>query len=213
MKKSAMPVRLFLLTLSILVLGILAIAACGGDGDAGDEPKEADVDLEALEEGVPASIVVTSSFADGEAIPGKHSCYGLGLSPPVSWTGAPEGTKSIAVVLVEPDSPDGENWVHWLLYGIPPATTEVPEALRSTEADRVGGKHGRNDFRRLGWEGPCPERGEDGFYTLKVYALDTEINLEEGATKGEVVSAMTGHLIGVGQLMGTYFQRVTGEPL
>ena len=139
-----MPVRLFLLSLSIVVLGVLAIAACGGDGDAGDEPKEADVDLEALEEGVPASIVVTSSFADGEAIPGKHSCYGLGLSPPVSWTGAPEGTKSIAVVLVEPDSPDGENWVHWLLYGIPPATTEVPEALTQHRSG-PGGRDARQE--------------------------------------------------------------------
>ena len=208
-----MPGRPFLLSLPILLLGILAIAACSGNGDAGDEPRGADVDLEALEEGVPASIVVTSSFADGEAIPGKHSCYGLGLSPPVSWTGAPEGTMSIAVVLVEPDSPEGKNWVHWLLYGIPPAATEVPEALRSTAAASVGAKHGKNDFRRLGWEGPCPERGEDHSYLLKVYALDTEIDLEEGATKGEIVSAMTGHLIGVGQLMGTYFQRVTGEPL
>ncbi len=76
-----------------------------------------------------------------------------------------------------------------------------------------GAKHGKNDFRRLGWEGPCPERGTDHSYLLKVYALDTEIDLEEGATKGEIVSAMTGHLIGVGQLMGTYYQRVTGAPL
>ena len=208
-----MPARLFLLSLSIVVLGTLAMAACSGGGDAGDEPREADVDLEALEEGVPASIVVTSSFAGGEAIPGKHSCYGLGLSPPVSWTGAPEGAKSIVVVFVEPDAPDGKNWMHWLLYGIPSATTEVTEALPSAGADRVGARHGRNDFRRLGWEGPCPERGEDGSYLLKVYALDTEIDLEEGATKGELVSAMTGHLIGMGQLMGTYYQRVTGEPL
>ena len=213
MRKSAMPVRLFLLSLSIVIIGVLAIAACGGDGNAGDEPKEADVDLEALEEGVPASIVVTSSFADGEAIPGKHSCYGLDLSPPVSWTGLPEGTKSIAVVSVEPDAPDAKNWIHWLMYDIPPTTSEIPEAIRSTEAARVGGKHGKNDFRRLGWGGPCPPRGTDHFYFLKVYALDTEIDLEEGATKGEIVSAMTGHLIGVGQLMGTYFQRVTGEPL
>ncbi len=133
-----MPGRLFLLSLPLVVIGILAIAACSGGGDAGDQPREADVNLEALEEGVPTNIVVTSSFADGEAIPGKHSCYGLGLSPPVSWTGAPEGTKSIAVVLVEPDAPDGKNWVHWLLYGIPPATTDVPEALPSTGAARIG---------------------------------------------------------------------------
>ena len=199
--------RMPLSIISLAVIGVLAIAACGGNGDAGDEPKEADVDLEALEEGVPASIVVTSSFADGEAIPGEHSCYGLDRSPPVSWTGVPEGTKSIAVVSVEPDAPDAKNWIHWLLYGIPPATTEVPEGIPSTGADRVGGKHGKNDFRRLGWGGPCPPRGTDHFYFLKVYALDTEIDLEEGATKGEVVSAMTGHLIGVGQLMGTYFQR------
>ena len=200
--------RLCLLSLSLMMLGALTIAACSGGGGAEDEPKkEAAVDLEALEQGVPTNIVVTSSFADGEAIPGKHSCYGLGLSPPVSWTGVPESAKSIVVVLVEPDAPDGKNWIHWLLYGIPSATTDVPEALPSTGADRVGGKHGKNDFRRLGWEGPCPPRGTDHFYFLKVYALDTEIDLEEGATKGEVVSAMTGHLIGVGQLMGTYYQR------
>lgn len=199
--------RLPLSIVSLVILAALAMTACSGGGEADDTPEEADVDLAALEEGATTGIVVTSTFTEGEPIPGKYSCYGLDLSPPVSWTGAPDGTKSLAVVFVEPEAPGGKNYIHWLLYDLPPDTTEIPEALPSTEAARAGGKHGKNDFRRWGWGGPCPPRGTDHFYFLKVYALDAEIDLEEGATKGEVISAMTGHLIGVGQLMGTYYQR------
>ncbi|MCH8205854.1 MAG: YbhB/YbcL family Raf kinase inhibitor-like protein [Chloroflexi bacterium] len=188
-----------------MALASLAAVACSG-GDDGTA-KVDDIDLSVLEEGVAASIVVTSSvFTDGERIPGKYSCYGLDQSPPISWSGVPDGTKSLALVSVEPDAPGGVTWAHWLLYGMPADVTEVPESMSSTEAQLVGGTHGTNDFNRLGWGGPCPPRGTTHFYFFKVYALDSELSLADGAKKGDLIEAMKGHVLGHGQLMGTYWQ-------
>ena len=201
------PSHLLLLSFAIFALGSLAALACSGGGDGGSAARD-DADLSVVEEGVPADIVVTSSaFVDGEAIPGQHSCYGLDLSPPISWSGAPAGTKSLALVSIEPEAADGDNWIHWLLYGLPPDVTEVPGSIMSTDAQLVGGVHGTNDYRRLGWGGPCPPRGVTHFYFFKVYALDAELNLADGARKIDLIEAMKGHVLSHGQLMGTYHQK------
>ena len=197
--------RLYLLGVSLMALASLAGMACSGGGD--EQAKAADIDLSLLEQGVAANIVVTSPvFTEGESIPGKHSCYGLDLSPPISWSGVPSGTKSLALVSVEPDAPGGGTYAHWLLYDMPPDVTEVPGSMGRTDAQLVGGIFGTNDFNRLGWGGPCPARGTTHFYFFKVYALDSELSIEDGARKDEVVEAMKGHVLGYGALMGTYWQ-------
>ena len=204
-----MGYRLYLLGVFLMALASLAAVACSG-GDDGTA-KVDDIDLSVLEEGVAASIVVTSSvFTDGERIPGKYSCYGLDQSPPISWSGVPDGTKSLALVSVEPDAPGGVTWAHWLLYGMPADVTEVPESMSSTEAQLVGGTHGTNDFNRLGYGGPCSPRGETNSYLLTVYALDTELDLGSRAKMNDLLEAMSGHLLARGQLMFTYLQRIMG---
>ena len=166
--------------------------------------------LSSVEDGVAANIVLSSpGFADGEAIPGKHSCYGKDISPPISWSGTPSGAKSLLLVSFETDASgkgfDGDRF-HWLLYDMPPDATELPEAIRSADAQNVGGTYGTNDFKRLGWRGPCPPFGPGSIhsYFFKIYALDRELGLAEGATKLELIRAMNGHVLGHGQLVGTY---------
>lgn len=156
----------------------------------------------AVDPSVPMSIVVTSAVVSaGEALPGKYSCYGLDRSPPISWTGVPEGTRSLALVMVQPDTK-----VHWVLYGLPPDVSELPEGLTAAEVTSLGGKNGANDFNRLGYGGPCSPRGDTNDYLLTVYALDTELDLESKPDMNDLLTAMSGHLLARGQLRFTYLQ-------
>lgn len=192
--------------LCVMTITTIMGTACSGESQGKNDRNN--VDMSVLENGVGASIKVSSpSFANGESIPGQHSCYALDLSPPISWSGLPTGTKSLALIAFEPDAPGGGDWIHWLLYGMPPDTSEVPSGLKSSGANLVGGTHGTNDFKRLGWGGPCPPRGATHFYLFKVYALDSEINLAEGAKQSELVELMKGHVIAHGQLTGSYHQK------
>lgn len=150
------------------------------------------------------SIQLTSSgFAEGAAIPRKYTCDGANVSPPLKWTDAPQGTRSLALIADDPDAPAG-TWVHWVLYAIPPSVTELPEGVPATEAVLDGARQGINDFRRIGYGGPCPPRGNAHRYFFKIYALDTALTLKAGATKGDLIRAMEGHILAQGQLMGTY---------
>ena len=161
-----------------------------------------------LEQGVPEfSIVLTSpAFADGSAIPTQYTCDGQeDLSPPLQWSGVPEGTRSIALISDDPDAPRG-TWVHWVLYSIPSDVTELAEGVASTDVLPNGAKHGKNDFGRRNYGGPCPPSGNHRYF-FKVYALDTEIDLEPGAVKKHLLSAMDGRILAQGQLMGTYQRR------
>lgn len=150
------------------------------------------------------SIQLTSSgFAEGAAIPRKYTCDGANVSPPLKWTDVPQGTRSLALIADDPDAPAG-TWVHWVLYAIPPSVTELPEGVPTTEAVLDGARQGVNDFRRIGYGGPCPPRGNAHRYFFKIYALATELTLKAGATKRDLIRAMEGHILAQGQLMGTY---------
>ena len=175
-----------------LALASLAVFSCSGD-DA--EP--------AVGAGVSTGIVVTSNvFSEGTAIPIKYSCQGDDVSPPLSWTGVPEGTRSLALIS---DDPDARGiWVHWVLYGIPAGAVGLSEAVVATDVAALGAKDGTNDFKRLGYGGPCPPKGSPHRYLFKVYALDIELDLDSGAEKKELLEALQGHVLARGQLMGTY---------
>ena len=147
--------------------------------------------------------LTSSAFAEGAPIPEKYTCDGEDISPLLKWSNAPKGTKSLALICDDPDAPIG-TWVHWVLYDIPPAVTELPEGVPTTEALPSGAKQGINDFKRLGYGGPCPPRGSAHRYFFTLYALDTELQLEPGATKKDLVRAMEGHILAEGRLMGTY---------
>ncbi len=153
------------------------------------------------------SIQLTSSaFADGSPIPSKYTCDGNDVSPPLKWSGVPQGTKSLALICDDPDAPAGI-WVHWVMYNIPATTTELPEGVPASDAVLGSARQGVNDFRRIGYGGPCPPRGNPHRYYFKLYALDTELSLKSKATKKDVVNAMQGRVLAEGQLMGTYRRR------
>jgi len=147
--------------------------------------------------------ITSSSFAEGEPIPSKYTCDGENISPPLSWDNAPAGTKSSALICDDPDAPVG-TWVHWVLYDLPATITELREETETKEELLNGGRQGRNDFKQIGYGGPCPPKGGPHRYYFKIYALDLELNLKSGATKSEVEDAMKGHLLAEGKLMGTY---------
>jgi Raf kinase inhibitor-like YbhB/YbcL family protein len=147
--------------------------------------------------------ITSSSFAEGEPIPSKYTCDGENISPPLSWEKTPAGTKSSALICDDPDAPVG-TWVHWVLYDLPGTITELREGTETKEELLSGGRQGRNDFKQIGYGGPCPPKGGPHRYYFKIYALDRELNLKSGATKSEVENAMKGHILAEGKLMGTY---------
>jgi Raf kinase inhibitor-like YbhB/YbcL family protein len=147
--------------------------------------------------------ITSSAFADEQPIPSKYTCDGENLSPPLKWDQIPETAKSLALICDDPDAPS-RTWVHWVVYDLPATTRELPEAVPAKEEVAAGAKQGRNDFKRLGYGGPCPPAGDAHRYYFKLYALDTELNLGAGATKGDVEKAMQGHILAEGKLMGKY---------
>lgn len=160
--------------------------------------------LEIAEEGGAAmNIVVTSSaFKEGEEIPGKYTCDGEDMSPPLAWAGLPPGTRSIALISDDPDAPGG-TWVHWVAFNISPERKGLPENMPADKILPDGAVQGVNDSHQIGYGGPCPPSGVHRYY-FKVYALDTKISLEPGAAKKDLEKAMAGHVLAEGQLMGRY---------
>jgi len=162
------------------------------------------------ESGVPAgektsmTIQVTSTvFEAGQAIPARHTCSGDDVSPPLAWSGVPSQAKSLALVCDDPDAPAG-TWVHWVVYGIPPSATAFPEGVAKRDTLADGTRQGTNDFRRIGYGGPCPPLGKPHRYFFKLYALDMAPALAPGATKRDLMSAIEGHILAQGELMGTF---------
>lgn len=143
------------------------------------------------------------AFAPGAEIPVKHTCDGPDLSPPLRWTEPPAKTQSFALIVDDPDAPVG-TWVHWVLYGLPAALRALPEGVPARDTVLGVGTQGVNDFRNVGYGGPCPPRGPAHRYFFKLYALDIALTLPPRKTKAEVLKAMEGHVLGQTELMGRY---------
>lgn len=154
------------------------------------------------------SLVLRSpSFSDGAEIPAEHTCEGRDASPPLTWSGAPAGTRSFALIVDDPDAPDPAapkmTWVHWVLYGIPADASSLPGTARTSDLARSGIRTGLNDWRRDAYGGPCPPIGEHRYYH-KLYALDVELGDLGKPTKAELESAMKGHVLAQATLLGRY---------
>ena len=143
------------------------------------------------------------AFENGGMIPSKFTCDGSDVSPALEWSGAPEGTKSLALICDDPDAPMG-TWVHWVLYGLPADTKSLPEGVPAKESIERGARQGRNDFKRIGYGGPCPPSGKPHRYLFKLYALDSALELAPGAKKGDLEKMMKGHVLAEGRLVGKY---------
>ena len=156
------------------------------------------------EEEVPnMAIKVTSpAFQEGGMIPSKYTADGQDISPPLEWTGVPDGTKSIALISDDPDAPVG-TWVHWVMWNIPPEASGLPENVPPDRNLPDGSKQGITDFRRPGYGGPAPPSGTHRYY-FKIYALDMKLDLPDSSTKADLLNAMKGRILAEGQLMGKY---------
>ncbi len=153
------------------------------------------------------SLQITSpAFSHGGEIPPRYTCDGEDISPPLQWTGIPPGTRSLVLIVDDPDAPDPAApkmvWVHWVLYNLPPETSGLPEGVADSQLP-PGTQQGLNDWKRTGWGGPCPPVGRHRYF-FKLYALDTELPDLGLATKNKVLQAMVGHVLEEAELVGTY---------
>jgi Raf kinase inhibitor-like YbhB/YbcL family protein len=141
--------------------------------------------------------ITSTAFSESGTIPKIYTCDDKNVSPPIAWTGVPTNTVSLALIMDDPDAPAG-TWVHWVLFNLPPSLNGLEQGKNGS------GIEGKNDFNKPGYGGPCPPRGSNHRYFIKLYALDTMLDLKPGATKAQVESAMKGHILAQGQLMGRY---------
>ena len=147
--------------------------------------------------------LTSTAFTEGAAIPAKYTCDAKNVSPPLKWNGVPAGAKSLALIVDDPDASAG-TWVHWVIYDLPPTTSELAEDVPKSQYVAGGAKQGLNDFRHLGYGGPCPPHGKPHRYFFKLYALDAMLELKPGLTKKDLESAMEKHILARAELMGTY---------
>ena len=194
-------------------------AAAGAEADTG--PDAAAVEAYALVQQFDLSIAVTSSkFNEERRIPRKYSCTEDNVSVPITWGEVPEGTVSLALV-VDSDQLPGARWVHWVLWGIPPDARGLPEAVpNAAEAPSIGPAttQGTNSDERLGWSGPCPPpvllyqslggpRDAVKYYSFRLYALDTDVELGPEATNEDLLRAIDGHILAGGELVGEHVSK------
>lgn len=145
----------------------------------------------------------TTAFPAGGSIPKKYTCDGSDVSPELKWSDAPAGTQSFALIADDPDAPAG-TWTHWVLWNIPAQTTTLSEGLPKAADLSNGGRQGKNDFKRIGYGGPCPPPGKPHRYFFKLYALNNKLDLSPGVSRNELERAMKGHVFAQAELMGRY---------
>lgn len=151
----------------------------------------------------------SSAFSDRADIPSRYTCDGEDVSPPLAWSGMPEGTKSLALIVDDPDAPDPRapkmTWVHWVVFNLPPDVGGLPE-----DADTAGypspARAGLNDWKRADYGGPCPPTDRHRYFH-KLYALDVMLGEQKALTKAELEAAMREHVLAETQLVGTYQKR------
>lgn len=156
-----------------------------------------------------AFVLTSPAFAEGGEIPRRYTCEGDDVPPPLQWSGAPEGTRSFALVVDDPDAPDPRapkmTWVHWVLYNLPPECRGLEEAV-PRDGLPAGTREGTNDWKTLGYGGPCPPVGRHR-YVHKLYALDAELPDLGAPSKATLESAMARHVLAVAELVGLYAKR------
>lgn len=147
--------------------------------------------------------ISSTAFSAGSTIPQKFTCDGEDVSPVLAWNGAPPNTKAFALIVDDPDAPAG-TWNHWLVWNIPASMHEFVEGASKSDAIGEHAHEGTNDFRKSGYNGPCPPPGKPHRYYFKLFAIDTPLSLQAGATRDELDSAMKSHVIAQAELMGRY---------
>lgn len=179
---------------------LAALAFFCGCGRAADPP--------GLDDPQKMTLPLTSpAFAEGAAIPKVFTCDGKDISPPLAWSGVPASTRELALLCDDPDAPRG-TWTHWILFNVPPQVTGLPEAVPAASRAKSGepqtpAPQGKNDFGKNGYGGPCPPSGTHR-YVFRLFALDTHLPPEAGASRKALLQAIQGHVLAEGKLVGTY---------
>lgn len=145
---------------------------------------------------------IASIFENNEIIPKDFTCSGINYSPPLSWSNIPANTKSLALICDDPDAPGG-TWTHWIIFNMPPLSKGLNQGVLPVPEIAHATKQGTNDFKKIGYGGPCPPHGTHRYF-FRLYALNTILNLESGITKNQLLTAMKGHIISEAELVGKY---------
>jgi len=187
----------FVLVLCCVLLSpilLLPVVSCGNPapGSAqGEDPAQSSFRIE------------SAAFKEGAFIPARFTCQGENVSPPLAWVDPPSGARSFALMVEDPDAPAG-TWTHWVVYNLP-AQARAMEVNTPKQGELPnGGLQGMSSFGSVGYGGPCPPPGKPHRYFFRLYALDTELNLQPGATKADMLAALKGHILGEAQLMGRF---------
>jgi Raf kinase inhibitor-like YbhB/YbcL family protein len=146
--------------------------------------------------------IASPAFEDGRPIPSKYTCDGENVSPPLEWSDVPTRARSVALICDDPDAPK-KDFVHWVVYNVPPDRTALPEHVKPSERLADGGSQGKNDFGKVGYGGPCPPSGTH-HYRFTLYAVDTELKVPPSSTRQEVMTALKNHVLDTAQLTGVY---------
>ncbi len=168
---------------SLLILALLGLASA--------HPAQAQMSL------------TSPAMASGARIADDYACTGADRSPALAWSGAPDSTKSFALIVDDPDAPRG-TFFHWVAYNIPAAVTSLPAGLPQTAEIAGGGTNGINSFEHIGYNGPCPPPGKMHHYHFRLFALDSTLTLDDKPDAGAIQSAMTGHVAATAELVGTF---------
>jgi Raf kinase inhibitor-like YbhB/YbcL family protein len=152
---------------------------------------------------VPNALNLASSVLRDGNVPASLTCDGVNTSPNLTWSAPPANTRSFALILADPDAPQG-TFVHWVLYNLSASARSLPAAFPARSQFADGSLQGNNDFGNFGYGGPCPPGHKEHRYVFDLYALDTTLDLPSGATGGEVEAAMKGHILARGRLIARY---------
>ena len=186
------------------VAGLAAALICVSAGAA-----ETDLPLGAKEKTLMPMTITSTAFLHNGVVPARHTCDGQDISPQLNWTAPPEGTKSLVLIVDDPDAPDPAaprmTWVHWVLYNLPPNTTGLPEGVAAKDLPSAT-LQGMNDWQRTGYGGPCPPVGSHRYFH-KLFALDAMLPDLKHPTKAVLEKAMQGHVLAHSALIGTYQRR------
>ena len=177
----------------LLLLATIFAAACSSGAPAAgtlavDRPETKTDEL---------LIVSSAAFGHGGVIPGRYSAYGAGEMPPLAWSALPSGTKSLALLVEDPDAPRPQPFVHWVVWNMVPAAGAIPQALS-------GAAQGRNGAGQNGWRGPHPSDAKPHHYHFELFALDRKLDLPATTDRDALVAAMQGHVLGKGQIVGLF---------
>ena len=186
------------------VAGLAATLVCISAGAA-----ETGLPISAKEKTVMPMTITSAAFLHNGVVPARHTCDGQDISPQLYWTAPPVGTKSLVLIVDDPDAPDPAapkmTWVHWVLYNIPPNTTGLPEGVAANDLPS-GTLQGANDWKRTGYRGPCPPVGSHRYFH-KLFALDVTLPDLKHPTKAVLEKAIQGHVLAHSALIGTYQRR------